>query len=88
VILLDCSTGASLWRYFRRVRNSPARVGGLGTTDTVNWEMVRYILQVSPRNRRRYRAIFDEFELPKVDLRNRRELSRFYQAERLTRSIG
>jgi adenylate kinase family enzyme len=86
MILLDASAGASLVRYVKRTWGSEDRVGGLdGSTEKLNWEMFRFILTSEQVNRRRNRDVFDELDLPKIIIPNRRDLGRFYCKEDLAR---
>lgn len=69
LILLDISTPASLFRYFRRTLFETRRHGALeGGRDSVKWDMIHHIAVVTPRNRERYSAMFDELDLPKLRL--------------------
>jgi len=86
LILLDANLVASLTRYVRRSSGATKRVGGLdGVTDRVSWEMIRFILGPGQANRRRYRETFDQSQIPKVFLANRRALERFYVAQKIIR---
>ncbi len=86
VILLDISVPASLLRYFRRTLYEHRRVGSLeGGRDSVKWLMIRHIAVVSPKNRRRYAAMFDKIGLPKVRLASIGAISRAYRAWNLQR---
>jgi adenylate kinase family enzyme len=80
-ILLDSSAASSVRRYLQRTWSRRERVGGLGTADRVRWNMIRYILGTGQANQRRYRALYKEVSLPKVFLRNRTALGRFYRDE-------
>ncbi len=85
-ILLDAPTSVSLLRYLRRSWFERVRAGNLeGGQDSVNWTMIRHIAITTPQNRRRYRLIFDQLDLPKTSLLTVREVDQFYRAERLTR---
>ncbi|WP_224545206.1 AAA family ATPase [Mesorhizobium sp. CA16] len=69
LILLDISTPASLLRYFRRTLFETKRHGALvGGRDSVKWDMIHHIAVTTPRNRRKYRAMFEELDLPKLQL--------------------
>ncbi len=86
LILLDASAPASLVRYLRRTWGNGARLGGLdGVTDRANWEMISFIAGPAQASRRRYRELFEGLELPKVFLRNRHALERFYERQGLQR---
>jgi adenylate kinase family enzyme len=86
LIVLEASAPASLGRYLRRTLRDHERIGGLdGTRDTVNPEMVRYIIGSGRRARARYAVLFQESRLPKIRLPSRRALQRFYRDEGLVR---
>ncbi|TPL45741.1 AAA family ATPase [Mesorhizobium sp. B2-4-6] len=69
LILLDISTPMSLLRYFRRTLFETARLGALeGGRDSVKWDMIHHIAVTTPRNRKKYQAMFEELELPKLRL--------------------
>lgn len=85
-ILLDASAGASLVRYVKRTLGTDVRVGSLdGSTERLSSEMFRFILTAEQANRRRNRVVFDELDLPKIIIPNRRALERFYQEGNLSR---
>src|SRR5262249_49611569 len=55
LILLDISTPASLFRYYRRTIFERERVGALeGGRDSIKWGMIHHIAVVAPKNRKRY----------------------------------
>jgi len=86
LILLDLSVGTSLFRYIRRCLFERDRAGGLESKlESVKWEMIHHILIVTPPNRRRYRAMFDGLDLPRIRLADPRALAAFYAAEGLGR---
>ena len=86
VILLDVSTGTSLWRYWLRCWLEQDRAGGLeGGRDSVKWTMIRHIAITTPVNRRRYAALFEKIDLPKLKLATPRVLADFYRSEGLRR---
>ena len=86
VILLDASTGTSLYRYLRRTWFGPVRHGTLeGSRDNVTWEMIHHILVVTRASRQRYEALFRRLHLPKVRLATAPELADFYRSEGLVR---
>lgn len=85
-ILLDVLTATSLYRYLRRTWFERERRGALeGGADSVKWQMVRHITVVTPPNRRKYSAMFDGLQLPKVKLATPEALARFYRTEGLER---
>jgi adenylate kinase family enzyme len=86
LILLDLPTAAGLFRYLRRTWFDRHRHGALeGGRDSVKWQMVRHLVVATPANRRRYAAMFDGANLPKVRLATVRELRDFYRVEALER---
>ncbi|SFW29431.1 AAA family ATPase [Luteibacter sp. UNCMF366Tsu5.1] len=79
LVLLDVSTLTSLGRYLRRARGDRARIGGLhGASDNVTLSMLHHIAIVSPRNRKRYRVLFDSADVPKVFLGSVNAIARVY----------
>lgn len=86
IILLDTSTAISLFRYLRRSWFERQRHGALdGGQDSVKWAMIHHIAVATPRNRKRYKEMFDGIDLPKVRLATTRELANFYRVEGLRR---
>lgn len=86
LILLDISTPASLLRYFRRTLFETGRLGALeGGQDSVKWNMIHHIAVVTPRNRERYRLMFDRIDLPKVRLPSVRAIKESFLEWRLAR---
>ena len=80
VILLDISTPASLFRYFRRTLFERARIGGLKSgRDSVKWEMIYHIAVATPNNRQRYANLFEDIALPKLRLVSMRIIKRRYR---------
>ena len=87
LILLDISTPASLLRYFRRTLFEAGRLGALeGGRDSVKWDMIHHIAVVQPKNRKRYRAMFDELDLPKLRLSSVRAIKQCFREWGLTLS--
>jgi adenylate kinase family enzyme len=80
VILLDVSTPASLFRYYRRTIFERERVGALkGGRDSIKWGMIYHIAVVTPKNRKRYANMFHDIDLPKVRLTSIRAIKQYYQ---------
>ena len=80
LILLDISTPASLFRYFRRTIFERGRVGALkGSRDSIKWAMIYHIAVVTPTNRKRYANTFHDIDLPKVRLTSIRAIKQCYQ---------
>ena len=85
LILLDISTPASLLRYFRRTLFESERRGALqGGHDSVKWDMIRHIAVVQPRNRKRYSAMFEGLDLPKLQLSSVRAIKQCFHEWGLT----
>lgn len=70
LILLDCPTIVSLWRYVLRCHRPARRVGGLPgiERDPVRVSMLRHIVGPTRRNRRRYRQVFESVDRPRIAL--------------------
>ena len=86
LILLDVSTLASLLRYFRRTLFEKERRGALqGGRDSVKWDMIHHIAVVTPRNRQRYRAMFEQLALPRLELSSMRAIKSCFQEWDLAR---
>ncbi|MBZ9985492.1 AAA family ATPase [Mesorhizobium sp. BH1-1-5] len=86
LILLDISTASSLLRYFRRTLFEKDRPGALqGGRDSVKWDMIHHIAVVQPRNRKKYRAMFEEFDLPKLQLSSLRAIKQCFRDWNLAR---
>ena len=86
LIVLDVPTLASLLRYFRRTLFEKERRGALeGGRDSVKWDMIRHIAITTPKNRRRYRAMFEQTNLPTVQLSSLRAIKRCFREWDLAR---
>ena len=80
LILLDISTPASLLRYFRRTLLETERRGGLeGGRDSIKWDMIHHIMVTTPRNRERYKTMFAELDLPKLQLSSLRAIKKRFR---------
>jgi adenylate kinase family enzyme len=80
LILLDVSTPASLFRYWRRTIFERQRAGTLkGGRDSIKWDMIYHIAVVTPKNRKRYANMFHDIDLPKVRLTSIRAIKQCYQ---------
>ncbi|CDX31707.1 conserved hypothetical protein [Mesorhizobium sp. ORS 3359] len=80
LILLDVSTPTSLLRYFRRSLFETGRHGALeGGRDSVKWDMIHHIAVVTPRNRKRYGAMLDALDLPKLRLTSVRAIKQCFR---------
>jgi adenylate kinase family enzyme len=85
-ILLDVPTTVSLYRYLRRCWLESDRRGALeGGRDSVKWEMIRHITVATRANRARYRQMFNQIRLPKVQINSTRALDDFYRSNSLRR---
>lgn len=80
LVLLEISTPMSLLRYFRRTLFETGRLGALeGGRDSVKWDMIHHIAVVQPQNSRRYAAMFDALDLPKLRLTSVGAIKRCFQ---------
>jgi adenylate kinase family enzyme len=85
-ILLDVPATTSLYRYFRRCWFERDRRGALeGGQDSVKWDMIRHIIGATRANRRRYRSMIDDINLPKVQINSTKALAAFYRSNDLGR---
>ncbi len=75
-VLLDSSAAASLFRYVRRTfaRSRPGALNG--NQDSIKLSMLWHVAVVTPRNRRRYRELFRNLELPKLSLNSLKAVQR------------
>ncbi|BAI75503.1 hypothetical protein AZL_c02100 (plasmid) [Azospirillum sp. B510] len=80
LILLDIAMPASLLRYFRRTWFEHQRLGALDSgRDSIKWEMIHHIAVVTPRNRNRNLARFEQADLPKIRLPSIRAIKDCYR---------
>lgn len=87
VILMDISTGASLFRYIRRTLFDTRRYGALdGGRDSLKFAVLHHISAVTPGNRKRYAAIYRHLLLPKIYLRSIRAINECYRTWELERA--
>jgi len=71
-------------RYIKRCYSTNGRVGALeGGQDKVNWGMIKHITLVTPANRKRYRKMYDQINLPKLLLINPMAVREGYRQWRL-----
>ena len=85
IILIGDNRWANLFRYVRRTLFERARPGNLeGAQDSLKWAMVRWIMEVSPENLRRYKVELTATGLPFVGIDSMRELRRAYENWGLT----
>jgi len=74
-----------LLRYFRRTLFETGRLGALeGGRDSVKWDMIHHIAVVQPKNRQRYRVMFDELDLPKLRLSSVQAIKQCFRESGLT----
>ncbi|TGU99382.1 AAA family ATPase [Mesorhizobium sp. M00.F.Ca.ET.151.01.1.1] len=86
LILLDISTSASLLRYFRRTLFERDRRGDLaGGRDSIKWDMIHHIAVTTPKNRWRYRTMFEQIDLPKLQLSSVRAIKECFREWQLAR---
>ncbi|MER8372147.1 AAA family ATPase [Mesorhizobium sp. M1406] len=86
LILLDISTPTSLLRYFRRTLLERERRGALaGGHDSIKWDMIHHITVATPKNRHRYLAMFEQLDLPKVQLSSLRAIKKCFREWDLAR---
>ena len=86
-ILLDVSTAISLYRYVRRcwIRRDPQ--GALeGDSDSIKRAMICHLLGTTRANRERYKRMFRDISLPKMQLASSEALDEFYRVNGLTRN--
>lgn len=87
IVLLGANRWANLGRYLRRTLFERNRVGSLEglPKERLKFEMIHWILIVSPKNLASYRAHLPRTGLPMVEVRNLRELDALYAAWGLAR---
>ncbi|RWE29698.1 MAG: AAA family ATPase [Mesorhizobium sp.] len=86
LILLDISASASLLRYFSRTLFERKRRGGLeGGRDGIKWDMIHHIAVATPKNRWRYRTMFEQIDLPKLQLSSVRAIKECFREWQLAR---
>ena len=87
VILLDISTGASLFRYVRRTLFAGRRFGALeGGQDSLKFAVLHHIGVVTPENRKRYAQVYRQLPLPKIHLPSIRMINECYRMWQLERA--
>jgi hypothetical protein len=86
IILLHDNRWANFARYLRRTLFQPIRVGNLeGARDSIKWEMIRWILIVSPTRLAGYHAMVETSGLPHLETHGMRDVNRLYREWGLTR---
>ena len=86
IILIGDNRWANLRRYFVRTLFERGRIGSLaGDRDSLNWEMIHWILGPSARNLARYRRELPATDLPYAETRSMVELNQLYVAWDLSR---
>lgn len=80
LIMLDVTVSQALQRYFRRCYSSSPRIGGLKMgRENASWEMIKYIINVAPKNRPRHWELFNSAEIPKLLLRTSQEVEQCFK---------
>lgn len=86
IILLGANRWANLFRYFRRTLIEPRRIGALeGSKDSIKWEMIHWIMVVSPKNLAGYRSTLPSAGLPFIEAQSMGELRALFETWGLTR---
>jgi len=86
IIWLDDHRWANFGRYLWRTLFQPHRAGNLaGGSDSLKWEMVHWILVVTPARREQSLRRLRATGLPMLELRSMRELKALYGAWQLSR---
>jgi adenylate kinase family enzyme len=79
-ILLDLPTASSLLRYIRRCYSANPRVGGLKAgREHVKWEMIKHIALVTPANRKNYKNMYEQIQLPKLLLATPDDVKEYFE---------
>lgn len=86
IIVMEISTVLSLARYLRRCLFEPGHIGSLeGSQDSIKWSMIKHLLIATPKNRKRYQQLYQDWNGPKVLLNGARDLQRIYKEWKLIR---
>jgi adenylate kinase family enzyme len=86
IILLHDNRWANFARYLRRTLFQRERAGHLeGARDSIKWEMIRWILIVSPTRLAGYHSMVETSGLPHLETHGMRDVNRLYREWRLTR---
>jgi adenylate kinase family enzyme len=86
IILLHDNRWANFARFLRRTLFQPDRPGNLeGARDSIKWEMIHWILVVSPPRLAGYPAIVEASGLPHVETHGMAALNRLYAEWGLSR---
>ncbi|WP_207625521.1 AAA family ATPase [Paenalcaligenes suwonensis] len=86
LIVLELSTALSLMRYLRRSLYESGHIGSLeGGQGSIKWNMIKHIAIITPKNRKRYHALYQTWSGPKVRLDGARALQTAYREWALTR---
>lgn len=86
IVLIGSDRFSGLARYFRRTLFQRERAGALeGNRDSIKWEMIHWILFVTPRNLAQYRKRLPAAGLPYLEVRAMAQLNRLYAEWGLSR---
>lgn len=86
LIVLELSTAWSLIRYVRRSLYEPGHIGSLeGAQDSIKWHMIKHLVITTPKNRKRYHSLYQEWSGSKLKLHSARALQSAYREWGLTR---
>ncbi|WP_218962571.1 (d)CMP kinase [Sphingobacterium sp. 1.A.5] len=90
IIWLDFKRIGSLIRFIKRgMQNSKDRAGNLeGAKEQINWDMLRHILYVAPKNRFKYAKLISESNAMLVHIKSMKELNKYYQEWELDKRFG
>lgn len=86
LIVMEISTVLSLARYVRRCLQEPGHIGSLeGAQDSIKWNMIKHLVIATPKNRKRYSQLYQDWNGPKVLLDGAGSLQRVYREWGLVR---
>lgn len=80
LIVMEISTALSLTRYVRRCLREPGHIGLLeGAQDSIKWSMIKHLVITTPKNRKRYQQLYQDWNGAKVLLDGTRCVQRVYR---------
>ncbi|MGO3890232.1 MAG: AAA family ATPase [Paenalcaligenes sp.] len=86
LIVMESSTALSLARYVRRSLFEPGHIGSLaGDQDSIKWSMIKHLVITTPKNRKRYQQLYQDWSGPKLLLDSTRCVQRVYREWGLVR---
>lgn len=86
LIVMESSTALSLARYVRRSLFEPDHIGSLaGDQDSIKWSMIKHLVITTPKNRKRYQQLYQDWSGPKLLLDSVGSLQRVYREWELVR---